>query len=434
MSFTPPFPPRHRGEIAVTELLSKAARSLLEVWGEEMFRNSGTVMDLLGHRLMVFSQPAAVEAVLVTQAGNFAAKPPQLRKLLTPLMGEGLFAAEGAGWRARRPPVAAACCPALSLGEAIQAASMHWAARPDGATIELISEMEHCAAALLGRMLFGPVADRPATTGLARLAAAYRGKISGAGLITLIALPEPLARMRLAGDAKRIQAAVNPLVERAARDPGSLMGQLAAAPGMTSALLQQEAMSLLGMGQDALAGLLSVVWFLLAQAPEAEAALHTELATVLGGRAAAMPDLGRLPMTRAVLQEALRLYPPVPLLMRVAARATEVTGLPVPAGSIACIAPWLLQRHESHWEAPDEFRPERFLPDAPAPTPYTYLPFGQGSRLCPGQEMAMHLAMLLMATLAQRFRLRALPGHRPVPRAGLTFSLAARLPMRLERR
>lgn len=434
MSVTPPFPPRHRGEIAVTELLSKAARSLLEVWGEEMFRNSGTVIDLLGQRLMVFNLPAAIEAVLVTQAENFAAKPPQLRKLLAPLMGEGLFIAEGAGWRGRRPRVSAACCPAPALGEAAQGWCAHWAARPDGAPIELIGEMEQCAAELQGRVLFGPAADRPATTQLARLARAYRGKISGAGLITLLALPEPLARLRLAGDARRIQAALKPLVERACREPTSLIARLAAAPGMTPSLLQQEAMSLLAMGHDALAGLLSAAWFLLAEAPETEAALHAELATVLGGQAPAMDDLGRLPMTRAVLQEALRLYPPVPLMMRVAARATEVAGVAVPAGSLACIAPWLLHRHEAHWAAPDAFRPERFLPGAPMPAPFTYLPFGLGPRLCVGQEMALDMGMLLLATLAQRFRLCALPGHRPVPRAGLTLSLAARLPMRLERR
>lgn len=431
---TPPCPPRHTGTIPATELLAKAARSLLEVWGAEMFRNRGTAIELLGHRLMVFNQPEAIEAILVTQAEVFAAKPAQLRKCLAPLLGEGLFIAEGAAWRARRAAAGRLATPMGEGSAAMGGVVAQWGARPAGATIEVMGAMEQVAAELLCGALFGAAGDRRAASGIARLAAAYRAKISGAGLITLLALPEPLARLRLGGDARRIHAAVRPLIERARRMPGSLVAQLAEAPGLTPAGLQEEVISLFAMGHDALAGLLASAWFLLGEVPEVEAALHAELAATLAGRAPEVADMPQLPVTRAVLMEALRLYPPVPLFIRVAGRATELAGTPVPAGTLACIAPWVLHRHAAHWAAPDEFRPERFLPGAPPPAPFTWLPFGAGPRLCPGQDMTLHMAMRLLATLAQRFRLRPLPGHRPMPRAGLTLRLAETLPMRLEHR
>ena len=411
---TPPFPPRHRGELPVTELLARASRSLLEVWGEEMFRNSGTMLEVLGQRLIVFNRPAAIESVLVTQAEAFAAKPAQLTRLLAPLLGQGLFVAEGRAWQGRRAAVEAAMSAALD--DAGEATATAWAARAQGATLDLVAEMERLSAGLLLRLIFGPAAGDPAE--IVRLARAYRGKISGAGLLTLMALPEPLLRLRLGGDAKRIRALVEPLLARACRARTGLAATL------PPELARDEAISLFAIGHDALAGLLVAAWFLLGQAPEVEAELHAEL------------DAGAEdgPLLRAILREALRLYPPLPLIARVAGRATEVAGLPVPKGSIAFVAPWLVHRHADNWEAPDEFRPARFLPDAPPPRPFAYLPFGLGPRHCVGEAFTMRAAMLALARLARRFRLRPLPGPGVVPRAGLTLSLAERLPMRLERR
>jgi len=416
---TPPIPPRHRGEIPVTELLAKASRSLLEVWGEEMFRNSGTVLEVLGQRLIIFNRPAAIEAVLVTQAESFATKPPQLVKLLAPLMGDGLFIAESRRWQARRPHAAAAMvASAQGLDAVITAWAADWAAQSEGATIELIGAMEQASAQILLRLIFGAVGDAAAAGQIAQLAHDYRAKISGAGLMTLMALPETLVRLRLRGDARRIRAVVEPLLARARK---ARSGLVAALPAEGAA---EEVISLFAIGHDALSGLLAASWFLLAEAPQVEAALHAEL------------DAGAVdrPMTRAVLREALRLYPPIPLIGRVAARATEVAGQAVPQGSLAFVAPWLIHRHADYWEAPDEFRPARFLPGAPPPAPFTYLPFGLGPRSCVGEAFTLRAAEQALSTLARRFRLTRLPGRPPVPSAGLTLSLAPRLPMRLTHR
>lgn len=405
---TPPVPPRHRGEIPVTELLSRASRSLLEVWSEEMFRNSGTVLEALGQKLIVFSRPAAIEAVLVTQAEVFAAKPAQLTRLLAPLLGEGLFVAGGRAWAGRRAAVEAAMATAL--------ADVRGPAWRDGATLDIIAEMERISAGLLLRLLFGDAAGDPAE--IVRLARAYRAKISGAGLLPLMALPEPLVRLRLGGDARRIHAAVEPRLARARKAGHGLVAALPAG------LAREEAISLFAIGHDALSGLLAAAWFLLGQAPEVEASLRAELDSGVEDG----------PWLRAILRETLRLYPPLPLIARVAGRATQVAGLAVPRGSIAFVAPWLVHRHADNWEAPDEFRPARFLPDAPPPRPFSYLPFGLGPRHCVGEAFVMRAATRVLAQLARRYRLRPLPGPAVVPRAGLTLALAERLPMRLERR
>ena len=427
--YTPPFPPRHKGGIPATELLAKARRGLLEVWGEEMFQGPGTALDILGQRLVVLSQPEAIEAVLVTQSSDFAAKPAQLRKLLTPLLGEGLFMADAPG---RRSAVEAAQLgPALlaATAEAAQGLLGQWVGKPQGHVMNLAGAMRGLVGEILCRALFGAERGRPAAAALTRLAADYAGKISGAGLITMLALPETLARLRVSGEARRIHALVDPLI---AAGQG-LAGAMALA-GMRPKALREEVISLFTAGHESLAHPLTTAWFLLAEAPWAEAALHAELAAVLEGRAPAVEDLPHLPVTRAILSEALRLYPAFPIIARVAARNTQVAGVAIPKGGIVFVAPWLVHRHQRHWQAPDEFRPERFLPGAPRPAPFTYLPFGLGARLCPAEDFALQVAMMALASLAQHVRLASRPGHQVEPQGSLTLSLGERLPMRLERR
>ena len=424
---TPPFPARHKGEITAAELLAKARHGLLEVWSEEMFQGPGTALDILGQRLVVLNRPEAIEAVLVTQAADFAAKPVPLRKLLTPLMGEGLFMADAAG---RRGQVEAARAgPALlsATAEATQAILAAWAGKPQGHVLDLAGAMRGLASEILCRALFGPERGRAAATELTRLAADYAGKISGAGLITMLALPEMLARLRVSGDVRRIHALLDPLIAAGQGISGAM-----ARAGMRPRALREEVVSLFTAGHESLAHALTAAWFLLAEAPWAEEALQAELAAVLGGRAPAEEDLPRLPVTRAILSEALRLYPAFPIIARVAARQTKAAGVAIAKGAVVFVAPWLMHRHQRHWEAPDEFRPERFLPDAPPPAPYTYLPFGLGPRLCPAHDGALLSAMLALAMLAQGFRLTTQPGHRVQPHGSLTLSLGERLPMRLE--
>jgi cytochrome P450 len=172
------------------------------------------------------------------------------------------------------------------------------------------------------------------------------------------------------------------------------------------------------------------IWYLLSQHPREEALLHAELAAVLGGRAPTDADVGRLPYTRMVIEESMRLYPPVHTIARAALVDDTLAGRPVPKGSSVLIVPWVLHRHRLLWKNPGAFIPDRFSAEQSAARPrFSYLPFGGGRRICIGAAFAMTEATVLLATIAQRYRLRLVPGHPVEPRGLIT--LRARHGMRM---
>jgi cytochrome P450 len=158
-------------------------------------------------------------------------------------------------------------------------------------------------------------------------------------------------------------------------------------------------------GHETTANTLSWIWYLLSQAPAVEAKLHAELDATLGDRAPSLADVSRLPYTRAIVDEALRLYPPVPVLAREALVDEELRGRRVPKGSLVMVVPWLLHRHRLLWSEPDAFVPERFLAGSSEPvSKFAYVPFSIGPRICAGLSFGITEAVLCLATLAQSFR------------------------------
>jgi cytochrome P450 len=176
-------------------------------------------------------------------------------------------------------------------------------------------------------------------------------------------------------------------------------------------------------------------WYLLSQHPAEEAKLHAELRGVLDGRPPTPDDLDKLAYTRRVLEESMRLYPPVHTIARVARADDTLAGRHVPRGSIVLIAPWVIHRHRQLWSDPGRFDPERFSQAQTADRPrFAYLPFGGGRRICIGAAFSMVEATMLLAVIAQHYRLGLVPGH-PVepqglitlrPRRGMMMTLAPR--------
>jgi cytochrome P450 len=160
---------------------------------------------------------------------------------------------------------------------------------------------------------------------------------------------------------------------------------------------------------------------LLSQNPRAEAALHSELDGALAGRLPVLDDLPRLPYTRMVFEESLRLYPPLWLINRTALEDDQIGGARIKAGTHLFISPYVTHRHPGYWDTPDEFRPERFSEAEVARRPkLAYLPFSAGPRQCIGNELALLQGKLVLATISQRYRLTA--GGRPVePEAAITL-------------
>jgi cytochrome P450 len=170
--------------------------------------------------------------------------------------------------------------------------------------------------------------------------------------------------------------------------------------------------------------------------PWAEERLHAELDEVLGDRAPTTDDLPRLVYLRKLIDETMRLYPPIPAMMRIAANDDEVCGRRIPRGALISILPWVVHRHRQLWTDPDHFDPERFSPEQSAARHrFAYIPFALGPHICIGASLAMMEMLTIVSILAQRFRFRLKP-DREVSAVGgfLTLRVDGGLWMRAERR
>jgi cytochrome P450 len=197
-------------------------------------------------------------------------------------------------------------------------------------------------------------------------------------------------------------------------------------------VLRDELITILLAGHETTASTLSWTWYLLSGHPEAEAAMHAEAVEVLGDRTPGHEDLARLPYTTTVIQEAMRLYPPVWGLTRRSLAADVVGGYRVPAGADLMISPYTLHRHPDFWPNPNQFRPERFKTSAAVTTHrYAYIPFGAGPRVCVGSHLGMMEATLIAAMVARDFRFELAPSAHPEPEAMLSLRVRGGLPVRV---
>lgn len=211
------------------------------------------------------------------------------------------------------------------------------------------------------------------------------------------------------------------------RDTGDLLSMLLHAQDedgsrMTDKQLRDETITLFLAGHETTAASLSWTWWLLAQNPRVEAKLHAELDQILGGRAPALDDLPRLPYTANVITESMRLYPPAWGLARVVVEDHELGGYPVKKGMGVAMAQWVVHRDPRWYDSPEEFSPERWEGDLLKRIPrFAYFPFGGGPRQCIGNSFAVMETTLILATVAQKFRLHLVPNHPVVPLASITL-------------
>jgi cytochrome P450 len=210
--------------------------------------------------------------------------------------------------------------------------------------------------------------------------------------------------------------------------PGDLLDLLLAArddesgTGMTDQQLRDEVLTLLTAGHDTVGAALSWAWHLLGQNPATQEALADEARGRLGGRTPTVDDLPHLPLARAVFDETLRLYPPAPGVVREGLHEDDIDGRRLPPKIIVALYAYVTHRDPAYWDEPERFKPERFLPGADAGRPkFAYFPFGGGPRVCIGNTFALTEGPLILAALAQRFRLEPVPGAEVV--ADTTFTL-----------
>ncbi len=204
--------------------------------------------------------------------------------------------------------------------------------------------------------------------------------------------------------------------------------------GMTDQQVRDEVLTLMVAGHETTTNALCWTFLLLAQHPHIEARLQQEYQQVLGGRAAQMEDLPQLPLTRMVLEESMRLYPPAWAFARYAIAEDEIAGYTIAKGAYVLMFPATTHRHPDFWERPDVFDPERFEPERSAGRHrFAYFPFGGGPRVCIGNQFALTEAQLILATILPRYQFRLLPGANVVPEPLITLRPRGKLLMTIHR-
>lgn len=454
VDFVPPFPKRPREPLSALATLRAARRNLLTAFDEKCFEYRFFSTRVLNRRLFVCNSPETVAQAFIALHDNFERKTPQMRHALTPLLGDGLFISDGETWKQRRRivvPIVHVSRLSLFAPIMVEAAAEtaeRWLQQPPTEPIDALREMAKLTAEIICRAVFGPRLGSEHAEIIVSSFTAYQRLVNQLDIVYLLGLPDWLPRFHsrpIYRAARRIHDILDQIIrecgdERASGEASMIRLLLDARDPETGdrldrAALRNEAAVIFMAGHETTANSLAWAWFLLSQAPAAEARLHRELADVLGGRAPSLEDVPQLVFTRAVFDEAIRLYPPVPVLGRQAMRNETIRNHAIPAGSLVTVVPWLLHRHRALWDRPDHFIPERFLPEnAGTRQRYSYVPFSVGPRVCAGQAFGATEAVLCLATLAQRTRLRLAPGAVVEPVCRLTLRPGDRLPMLVERR
>ena len=396
--------------------------------------------------LLVY-HPDAIEEVLVTRSRDYV-KSPGVR-LLERLLGNGLLLSEGGTWLRQRRLVQPAFHRqrVAGYGEVmIDLAARRLSGWKDGDIVDAHEEMMSLTQAIVAKTLFdADVSDE--SYAIARATNVLMedfGKRLGSVFQLLPSwMPTP-ANVRARRAVRRLDAVVYGMIEtrrRSGEDRGDLLSILLHAQDaddgsrMTDKQVRDEVMTAFMAGHETTAVALSWTWYLLAQNPDVDARLADELHSVLGDRLPTPADLPKLVYADMVISESMRLYPPAYALGRQATTATEVGGYAIEPGRIVVLPTWVVQRDPRRFDDPEVFRPERWAGEHARRLPrFAYFPFGGGPRQCIGNSFATMEAVLLLATIAQRFRLTLEPGQRVTPTPYVTLRPEPGPRMRLARR
>ena len=376
--------------------------------------------------IYLVSHPDWIEDVLVTSAKRFQ-KGVALQRAKR-LLGEGLLTSEGQAHLRQRRTIQPLFHrqQVQRFADAMVKHALRWRESiAPNATIDVTSEMAALTLAIVGETLFTSNVQSDADEVREALSAAVQsfGIAFLPGLEYFEKLPLPMfVRVRKARE--RLDKVIHRVIaeRRSGAETGDLIAMLLAArdpenpsaPGMSDQQIRDEAMTIFLAGHETTANAMAWTWYLLGTSPAVEAKLHDELARVLNGRTPAVEDVPKLEYTRAIVAEAMRLYPPAWTMGRRAIEKHTIDGHTIEPGALVIVSQWIAHHDPRWWDAPNAFTPERWQSPAARPK-YAYFPFGAGSRICIGESFAWTEAILLLATIGQRWRFAAgaAPGLEP---------------------
>ncbi len=435
-----------KSDPSILKIVLGARYSLIGNWVEEYYRSGVDTFRILGRQVVFANTPESVKYVFATRHDNYERKSPQMRRALEMLLGDGLFISDGETWQRRRPLVADIVGKkrlpefAPSMEAVAQKLVERWKRLPMDHEFEMGSEMAELTAEIISRAVFGRDLGAQAARKVIDGFSQYQKSIDSFNLGYFLGNDEgsPIRQTR---SRRRVVAQVHGVIEDivnahldGAGEVGSMVDLLVKRNqrnpelGLDVMALRNEAATIFMAGHETTATTLTWIWYLLQNAPWVEEALHQELELVCGDRSATLADVDNLKLCQAIVMEAMRLYPPVPLLPRQAKDNDVIGDIAVEKGALVMIAPWLLHRAADLWDRPTHFRPERFLNGA-KPEPYTYIPFSAGQRICAGLNFGLTEAVLCLAILAQNFTVRVRPGYEVKPVCRLTLRPEGGLPV-----
>jgi cytochrome P450 len=434
--------------------LATLKRNPLECWSAEFFEEPVARVKLPFGEAVLVHEPDAIKHVLLDNARNYRKDPIQ-RRILAAGLADGLLSVEGERWETQRrilAPLFARRTVASFTGGMLEAAdrlSERWTNFAAG-PVDIAAELTLLTLNVLALTIFSDGIGGVFEEFRAAMNA-YFGAIGRIGAVDLLGLPDFVPRPRRKSLRKTMlyfESVIDEIIEArrcrldSSREPAGqqdllslLLRALDPSTGQPMSVLEVRSniLTFLSAGHETTANALAWSTFLLTQAPDWCAQVRDEADRELAGDRNGL--LERLRITRAVVEEALRLYPPIAALSRMPEQADVIGALSVKPRTLIVIAPYVLHRHRRLWDRPDHFDPSRFLGPAKAKIPrFAYLPFGAGPRTCIGSSFALQEAVIVLATLIQRFDLTLLREAHVWPVQKVTLRPVHGLPMRIAQR
>ena len=415
--------------------LQAARRNVLSIVPEIATRQP-IVSGKVGVRWHMVMDPTALRHILRDNLDNYP-KSNITKDLLRPAIGESLFIAEGAHWKWQRRAAAPVFTHRniANLGPIMSRAAENTLARLRSQApraVDLYAEMVDTTFDVISDVTFSQSGgfDRDSLLQMFETYLSSAAKVSILDMVNApLWIPRP-SRAFVGGELTRLKAVADNAIRRREKHQTDavpdLLDLLLAGEDpetkrrMSTAELRDNLLTFIVAGHETTALALSWAFYLLAHHPDIQSRAHKEASTALNGSIATAEDLPKLPFIRAVLDETLRLYPPAAFASRTALAPDTLCGREVRKGDTVMLPFYALHRSHLHWEDPDQFRPDRFM-DRSKIDRFTYLPFGDGPRICIGASFAIQEAVIVLATLLSRFRFEPIPGKNPDPVMILTL-------------
>jgi cytochrome P450 len=439
----PPIPPRAPVDMTIFGRMAVMRKSMIASWGPRAYEEDIVRGRFLGHSSFILNTPDAIRHVLVDNYENYTRTPAGIR-VLRPVLGEGLLISEGRAWKYQRRTLAPAFTPraVASLVPHMLAATDQTIAKLHGISggpVDLREAMQRMTLEIAGRTMFSFGMDRHGAA-LRDFVMEYGERLARPHFLDLLLplgwpSPQDFARARFrkrwTGFIAMLMAERRAAGKNQGAPPRDLFDLMGAArdpetnEAFTDAQLGDQVATMILAGHETTGTALFWALYLLALDPTTQDQLAAEVTGAVVNDAL---DVERLKFTRAVVDETMRLYPPAFLIARSAAGADTIADMPVRKHDVMLIAPWLLHRHEKLWRDPNAFIPARFMPGAPPPDRFAYLPFGVGARICIGAHFALVEATLALAKIVGAFRVELLD-QEPVMPIGVVTTQPDRSPM-----